>query len=224
MDNGEVYVMMKHKGQDLLGLYTLNAEQLQQGVPPHWMAYIAVEQADQAVAMATSLGGTAVMPAFDVMEHGRMSILRDPQGATFAIWEAKQHPGAGIVNDNGSVCWTELATTDRVAAGAFYSKLFGYEIKEMDMEGGFTYSVLRKDEADKGGIIEITEDWGDVPPHFANYVGVADCDVRAAQAEALGGKVVVPPMDIPNVGRFANLQDPSGAHFSIITFEMPAGA
>jgi predicted enzyme related to lactoylglutathione lyase len=49
-----------------------------------------------------------------------------------------------------------------------------------------------------------------------NYVQVNDCDATAAKATSLGGKVCMPPTDIPNTGRFAMIQDPQGAMFSVI--------
>ena len=66
------------------------------------------------------------------------------------------------------------------------------------------------------GIIAMDPAWGNVPPHWIPYFQVADCDTAAAKAQELGGRVFVPPTDIPNVGRFAMLADPQGAMFSII--------
>jgi predicted enzyme related to lactoylglutathione lyase len=57
---------------------------------------------------------------------------------------------------------------------------------------------------------------GPVPPHWLIYFTVNDCDGDVARANRLGGKTVVPPMDIPSVGRFAVLADPAGATFAII--------
>jgi hypothetical protein len=53
-------------------------------------------------------------------------------------------------------------------------------------------------------------------PCWVNYVQVANCDETAAKATSLGGKVCMPPTDIPNTGRFAMLQDPQGAMLSVI--------
>ena len=60
------------------------------------------------------------------------------------------------------------------------------------------------------------DQWKGVPPHWMIYITVADCDARAAQAKQLGGGVCVPPTDIANVGRFAVVNDPQGATFSLI--------
>lgn len=57
-----------------------------------------------------------------------------------------------------------------------------------------------------------------VAPAWGVYVTVDDVDVSVQQVEALGGRICVPPMDIPDVGRFAVIQDPQGATLSIITY------
>jgi predicted enzyme related to lactoylglutathione lyase len=56
------------------------------------------------------------------------------------------------------------------------------------------------------------------PPNWGCYVTVSDVDATAAKAEELGGKILMPPTDIPNVGRFSVLQDPQGAVISEITY------
>ncbi|MCP5116634.1 MAG: VOC family protein, partial [bacterium] len=71
-----------------------------------------------------------------------------------------------------------------------------------------------------GGMMQLTPEFGDAPPHWMPYFQSSDCDASAAQVTALGGKVEVGPRDIPNVGRFAVLQDPQGAYFSVF---QPAG-
>jgi predicted enzyme related to lactoylglutathione lyase len=64
------------------------------------------------------------------------------------------------------------------------------------------------------------ENWPEgLPTHWGVYFNVADCDATAAKATELGGSVHVPPTDIPNVGRFAMIEDPTGAHFYAIALE-----
>ena len=81
--------MYKLGGEDVGAAYTLRPDQRDQGVPPNWLVYIAVPNVDQAIARAELHGATLLSPAFDVMEYGRMAVLRDPQGAVFAIWQAE---------------------------------------------------------------------------------------------------------------------------------------
>ena len=68
----------------------------------------------------------------------------------------------------------------------------------------------------------ITPEMGEgIPPHWAAYLAVEDCDDTVARAESLGGKVVVPANDIPGVGRFAFVADPQGAVFGVIKLANP---
>lgn len=71
-------------------------------------------------------------------------------------------------------------------------------------------------------MMQMTDEWPDeVPPHWLVYFAVTDCDATAAMAQDLGGTILVSPTDIPDVGRFAVLQDPQGAVFAIIYMESP---
>jgi hypothetical protein len=67
-----------------------------------------------------------------------------------------------------------------------------------------------------GGMLQMTEEWGDMPPSWSVYFAVADCDATLKRAEELGGVALMPPTEIPEVGRFAVMQDPQGAFFTII--------
>ena len=69
----------------------------------------------------------------------------------------------------------------------------------------------------------MTEEWGELPSHWMTYFSVDDCDARAHKANQLGGKVCVPPTDIPPVGRFSVVTDPQGAVFSIIKLSNAGG-
>ena len=116
----------------------------------------------------------------------------------------------------GSFCWLELGTTDRKAAKDFYTKVFGWAAEDLPM-GPDTYTIFRLDGNDVGGAYQLMKEQLDanVPPHWMLYVKVESADAAAAKAVGLGGKQVVPPSDIPNVGRFALLEDPTGAHISL---------
>ena len=75
-------------------------------------------------------------------------------------------------------------------------------------------------EDDVAGMMEITEEMGPIPPHWGVYFGVDDADAAVKKAESLGGSIIIPAMDIPEIGRFAGIQDPQGAMFSVF---QPAG-
>jgi hypothetical protein len=53
------------------------------------------------------------------------------------------------------------------------------------------------------------------PPHFLNYIAVEDVDEYTAKAKTLGATIIKEPMDIPNVGRFSIISDPTGGTVSL---------
>src|SRR5262245_28766260 len=209
------YTMFQLRGRNVGAAYTLGPEEAKQGVPPHWGTYVAVGNADAMVAKAKTLGATVLAGPFVVAEHGRMAALRDPTGATISLWQANQHPGVGVWGEMGAFCWSELLTRDTTAAAKFYTALFGWKTKVSE-GAGFPYTHWQNDGADIGGMMAIMQQWGPMPPHWVNYVQVQNCDETAAKAASLGGKVCMPPTDIPNTGRFAMLQDGQGAMLSVI--------
>lgn len=211
------YTMVKQKGRDLAGLFELPPNLRQMGVPPHWMSYIAVVDADAAAAKIKKHGGTVQQGPFDVMQHGRMAVCQDPTGAMFSIWQPKKHGGAGVMGEHGTPCWFELATKGVEKAEAFYKAVFGWSVK-VGNDAGMVYRELTPPAAaaPQGGMMELTPQHGPTPPHWLIYFTVEDCDGDATRATSLGGQVIVPPMDIPKVGRFAVLADPAGASFAVI--------
>jgi len=215
MGDGQSYTMLRKGGKEIGALYALKKDQRDQGVGPNWMPYIAVTSADDAAAKVKKSGGKVLMEPFDVMKHGRMAVCQDPTGAVFAVWQSGTHAGAAIVNEIGSVSWNELITTDSAKAGAFYRQVFGWTEEPMKMPQG-TYTVLKKDAAQAGGMMQATPEMKLTHPYWLTYFEVADCDQSAAKATQLGAKVMMQPTDIPNIGRFSVLTDPQGAWFAII--------
>ena len=82
--------------------------------------------------------------------------------------------------------------------------------------GGEDYTEFINGERPAAGMLIIKEEWGQVPPHWAIYFAVGNCDQTLDKAKNLGGKIEVPPMEVENVGRFAILMDPQGGHFAVI--------
>lgn len=231
---GGAYTLLRVGALDVAALRTLSPDEKAQGLPSHFMSYISTASADASAQRAKELGGTVLYGPFDVEGIGRMAVLRDPtgsgsapapRGAVFALWEARGHIGARLVGEENTLCWTEIVTRDPEAARAFYGGLFGWTWKVSDAST-VEYFEIYREEQPIGGILPMRgEEWGDMPGHLMPYFRVRDCDATAAKAAALGGTAVVPPQDIPHVGRFALLRDDQGAHFSVITLpERPANA
>ncbi len=210
-----VYSMVQLEGLDLGAMYQLTEMHTSRGIPPHWLAYVAVADTDDAIEKAKQMGGKLFAGPHEVPGAGRMGLLVDPQGAMFAVWQAKGHIGTRIGGAFGAPTWWELATSNTAQATGFYTSLFGWSAKVSSM-GPMQYTEWSNAGRSVGGMIETCGEWKDVAPHWMAYFRVRDCDASFAQATELGGTVRVPPTDIPKVGRFAMLADPQGAVFSVI--------
>jgi predicted enzyme related to lactoylglutathione lyase len=120
---------------------------------------------------------------------------------------------------HGDFSWTELMTRDVREAKRFYGEVLGWDMEDMPMGEGQPYVVLKAGGAGVGGIMLMPESVpSQVPPHWAAYVTVEDVDATAKKAEQAGATIIVPPRDIPNVGRFCTFQDPEGAMLSVIAY------
>ena len=214
MGPSDFYTIFRLDGRDAAAGYTIRPEDRAQGVPPHWMMYIAVQSADETAARAGRLGGKIIAPPFDVFEAGRMALIADPAGAMFSLWQPKKNLGIGIAGVPGTLCWSDLSTADPEAAIRFYEGLLGWKITpgENDPSG---YLHIKNGEQFIGGIPPRTNRDPHAPPHWLPYFLVAGCDASIAKAQQLGAKVCLPPMTLEKVGRFAVLADPQGAVFAI---------
>ncbi len=122
-----------------------------------------------------------------------------------------------VYKTHGAFSWNELMTTDPAAAGRFYGELFGWTIKDMDMGTG-PYHVASVGTSQVCGIMGMPPDSGPMPPAWGCYVTVNNVEDTIAKCTALGGQVLMPPMDVPTVGRMAVLKDPQGAVFSVMAY------
>jgi len=212
MPQGPVYSMAQIDGDNVAAIAPQPPEMAAAGVPPMWNTYIAVDSVDDAVARAEAAGGRVAMPAFDVMDAGRMAFVLDPGGAPVGLWQAGRHFGATRVNEPNAVVWNELITADPAGSAGFYQQVAGITTSVMEM-GDDKYTMFEVSGQPVGGTTP--PQMPGVPNHWHVYFSVADADATAAKAAELGGSVLVAPFDTP-VGRMAVLSDPQGAAFSVM--------
>ncbi len=197
------------------GLMQLPAEAVAEGAQPHWLAYIGTPDVDATVARATELGAQILVPTMDLPEVGRMTILSDPQGAVFAAYQPATDPPPEAPPHAGCFSWHDLATSDREAAWAFYSELFGWEtVEEMDMgEAGIYHMYGRPGGPPLGGMFNRTPE---MPASaWLLYVTVSDCAAALEAVRAGGGQVVYGPREVPGGDLIAQCVDPNGAGFAL---------
>ncbi len=215
MGPDDFYTMFKLGDRDAGAAYTLRPDQRSQGVPPNWMIYIAVENADTAAARAKQLSGTVLAEPFDVYEAGRMAVIQDPTGAVFSIWQPKQNTGLGVSGEDGTLSWADLSTPDPGRAGKFYAELFGWQMVTGDEDPEHDYIHIKNGEHFIGGVPPARDRAPNTPPHWLIYFHTADCDAFAAKAKQLGASFHLPPTTMENVGRMAVVADPQGAVFAL---------
>jgi uncharacterized protein len=225
------YFMCRLGGRDVAAIGPIA-----EGAPPMatWNTYIWVDSADETASKVRDAGGAVISEPFDVMEAGRMAVFADPEGAVFCVWQGKEHLGARVVNEHGTLNFNGLNTRDPEGAKAFYGAVFGWSTlglpggAEMWTLSGYGdhlegfHPGLREQVAEAGGpagfedvvasINPIGDDQPDTPPHWSVTFAVDDADAIAAKASELGGNVLVPPFDAPWV-RMTVLNDPQGATF-----------
>lgn len=199
------YTILQKNGRDVGGVYKLMEEM---EAPPNWMPYITVENVDSMREKALGLGADSGPEPMDVTDMGRMAILRDPVGAHFALWQPKKHIGSEVINEHGTLTWCELQTSDREKALQFYTVLFGWTAK------------VSPEYVELGGAAGGMRDFKEGPAHWLIYFWADDVDAAVGKTEELGGGVLMPPTDIPNVGRMAVLRDPQGAAFALFKASM----
>jgi len=214
---GEPYQMWTLGGVPLGGTMALPAEAKQAGVPPHWLAYVGTPDVDATVAQAKGLGASVHLPPMDIPTVGRIAVLADPQGASFAVYAPASAPPPAGPPRIGEFSWHELATTDPAAAFAFYSTLFGWEKKGEGHDMGplgIYQEYGPKDSPPVGGIHRKPEDMP-APSHFLLYVRVRDLEGTLKAVEQGGGRLLNGPMDVPGGDRIAQCLDSQGTAFAL---------
>jgi predicted enzyme related to lactoylglutathione lyase len=185
--------------------------------PPVWATYVNTADADAVASRVAAHGGQILAPPFDVLDAGRMAVFADPSGAVFSAWQPKNHVGAGIVNEPGAYAWSELVATDVDGALIFYPAVFGWSVNRLPPDGDpLQYVEWKLGDRSIGGMLPKPPTIpAEVPAFWGVYFAVEDCDRAVEEVTRLGGRTLMPPMDI-EPGRFAVVTDPAGAAFNVM--------
>jgi predicted enzyme related to lactoylglutathione lyase len=209
------YTMWMNGENPIGGIMELPEEARAGGAPPHWLAYVSTATIEETTEKAKELGGTVLHGPMELPEVGTITVIQDPQGAVFCAFQpATYTPGHDGPPAIGEFSWHELATTDWEAAWTFYSKLFGWQKADaMDMGEMGTYQMYHRGAHPLGGIFN-------KPPEmpvscWVLYVRVPDVAAAVSQVTAMGGKVLMGPMEVPGGDLVAQCSDPQGALFAL---------
>ena len=180
--------------------------------PDAWTIYLAVDDLGATVSGWQERGGSVLMEPMEVPEQGHMAIVADPTGAVVGLWQPIHHDGFDVIGPAGATCWFEVNTPRSEDVRDFFTGLFGLTAERMP---SMHYYMVKDTERPRFGILQMTEEWEGLPPHWMVYFNVADIEATVEQVEAHGGKVMHGPFDTPQ-GPIAVCADPTGAVFSVI--------
>ena len=214
---GHDYTVLDAGDGQVGGIMALPAEARETGLKPCWMGYIGVDDVDAVADRIKKAGGAIHRAPEDIPGVGRFAVVADPQGAAFMLLKgatAGPPPEAFKASTPRHVGWNELHTTDWKAGLGFYSKLFGWAQSDaFDMGAMGTYALFNAGGDAIGGMMNNPE----FPrPAWLFYFNVDDIDAAHRRLTDAGGKVLLPPTQVPGGGWIIQATDPQGALFAIV--------
>ncbi len=188
-----------------------------------WLSFVAVSDTDATVPAAVKYGATLLYPPHSIGNFGREAILRDPQGAVFAILASSSGDPPDTLAKIGTWIWSSLHTSDPDTGAAFYQNLFDYDVFNLPDDPKGQHLILADGRYARASVNPLPSNRPGVPPQWLNYVRVEDADAAATKARALGGTVLVSPRTDRHGGRIAVIADPVGAVFGVMEWQEQAG-
>jgi hypothetical protein len=223
MESGEYHVASSG-GVNRAGMMDRPSDE----IPPSWNFYVTVRDVHAITERAIQMGASLEVPPMVVPGVGAFAGIADPQGAIIFVMQYEEMSAGGepppvadflsFFATEGAFSWFQLLTPDPAASARFYADLFGWETEEQAQPMG-PYHVVKIGEIGFGGITAPFTP--DIPPHWQGYVTVDDADETAGRVVDAGGQILMPPTDVPGVGRMLALQDPQGAMLMAVAYIVP---
>lgn len=214
---GDPYVVAHRDGRRVAGLVSKGDGRM----PTVWSVYFAAPDIAALVAAVRDAGGQVITPPFPVGRAGARAVVTDPEGAVFCLWQGGLHLGFERQQQPGTFCWAEVYTRDKALVDPFYEEVFGYGTTDLE-DAGADFRAWSPAGTEPGvdtaigGRSVVSGDFpAEMPAHFLVYFNVDDCDATVETAVRLGGRIQVPPFEIP-YGRMAVIHDNQGATFAVL--------
>jgi hypothetical protein len=207
------YIILSADHAEIGGLMELPPEGRRMGATPRWVGYVAVDDIDGTVERLRRIGGSVFVPP-TASNIGRVSIVADPQTATFGlVGGLKRGRPSEQPERPGQVGWHELFAADGKKAFAFYSELLGWQPVARAHDPLDSYQLVAVGGRTFGGM------FNKLPrapvPFWLYYIEVSDVAVAVARVKEAGGQVVQGPIELPDRCWIARCIDPQGAMFSL---------
>ena len=184
------------------------------GATPRWVGYVAVDDMDATATRIRLRGGAVLLPPTD-SNVGRVSVVADPQKATFALISGLtygQRQPSGL-DELGRVGWHELLAEDRSNIFDFYGELFGWQKTQGETEPADLYQLFSVGGQTIGGML--TKLPSVQQPCWLYYFNVDDIKEAAKRVNSGGGRILQGPIELPDGCWIARCLDPQGALFAL---------
>jgi predicted enzyme related to lactoylglutathione lyase len=210
------YTILQKDGARIAGVMQLPEHVRAQGVPPHWVGYINVDDVDAYAKRAEEAGATLRHGPEDIPGIGRFAVLTDPDGAPFNLFKTNGEGGPETPPMTpGHIGWHELMARSGDAGFDFYSGLFGWTRGEaMPMGPMGVYQLFDYGGRSQGGMMTAPEG---AKPGWMFYFVVSGIDAAQARVTEAGGTVRNGPMEVPGGAWILQCQDPQGASFAMVS-------
>jgi predicted enzyme related to lactoylglutathione lyase len=208
------YTMLSAGEVPVGGLMDLPEEGRRLGATPRWLGYVVVDDIDATAGQIRRRGGAVLLPPTD-SNIGRVSVVADPQKATFALVEGltygPQQPGG--LDELGHVGWHELLAQDRSRIFDFYGELFDWQKNSGETDAADFYQLFSSAGQTIGGMLTKLPS---VPqPCWLYYFNVDDIGTAAKRVNDGGGRILQGPIEMPDGSWIARCADPQGALFAL---------
>jgi predicted enzyme related to lactoylglutathione lyase len=196
------------------GLMDLPEEGRRLGATPRWLGYVAVDDIDATAGQIRRRGGAVLLPPTD-SNIGRVSVVADPQKATFALVDGLTYGPrqSGGLEELGHVGWHELLAQDRNKVFDFYRELFGWQKDSTEADPSDFYHLFASAGQTVGGMLTKLPS---VPqPCWLYYFNVDDISAAAERVNGSGGRMLQGPIELSDGCWIARCVDPQGALFAL---------
>ncbi len=195
------------------GLMELPEEGRRLGATPRWLGYVGVDDIDATALQIGRRGGAVLLPPTD-SNIGRVSVVADPQKATFALVDGLTYgPQSGGLEELGRVGWHELLAQDRNKVFDFYREIFGWQKDSTETGPAEFYQLFSSAGQTIGGMLTKLPS---VPqPCWLYYFNVDDIGAAARRVNSGGGRMLQGPIELSDGCWIARCVDPQGALFAL---------
>jgi predicted enzyme related to lactoylglutathione lyase len=208
------YTLLTVADAPVVGLMDLPEEGVRMGAMPRWLGYVAVDDMDARTAQIRRLGGAVLVSPTD-SNIGRIAVVADPQGATFALVTGLtygQSQPSGL-DEPGRVGWHELLAEDRSKVFPFYAALLGWQRASAEGDPASVYELFSVAGQTIGGMLTKLPSVSHAC--WLHYFNVDDVGAAARRVNAGGGRVLQEPIALPGDSWIVRCVDPQGALFAL---------